>query len=66
MWYIMSIITRDWPQLRNFAQPRQRLWARLKQRHHEVGLLFAVCLGVQHAIPVWPGDQMNRCKVINF
>lgn len=45
-------VTRCWAQMWHLAEPRQRLWARLKHWQHQVGLLLAVGLGVQHAEPL--------------
>lgn len=52
-------LTRCWAQMWHLAEPRQRLRPRIKHWQHQVGLLLAVCLGVQHAEPLG-SDRGNQ------
>lgn len=52
-------LTRCWAQMWHLAEPRQRLRPRIKHGQHQVGLLLAVCLGVQHAEPLG-SDRRNQ------
>lgn len=58
----MSKITWYWSQMGDLAQPRERLWTRLKDRHHQVGFLLAVCLGVKHAEPLGPEEKASLAQ----
>lgn len=61
-WYGRSDLGCTWnrTQLGHFSQPRERFWARLKKRHHEVWLLLAVGLGVQHSMPLRTRRREHR------
>lgn len=43
----------------HLAQPWERLWAWLKEGHHQVGFLLAVGLRIEHPVPFWSGRKTN-------
>lgn len=53
-----------WSQMGDLAQPRERLWARLKDWHHQVGFLLAVCLGVKHSVPLGPVEKASLARTV--
>lgn len=60
-----SKITWYWSQMGDLAQPWERLWARLKDWHHQVWFLLAVCLGVKHAVPLGPEEKASLANFLS-
>lgn len=55
-----------WAQMGDLAQPGERPWTRLKDGHHQVWFLLAVCLGVKHAVPLGPEERTSSTQYSKY